>query len=234
MRLLQDHGMQLIMGPKVSTDDLGERLTLQNFEEVLVRSFPPCMRRVVEKQRESRKRLKHQGKLQLRPFLKDCGFTLEDSARWWKNEICRDPEIDAAQFDKDFMYDIEHTYGRKGHFQGQNSFGCPKIINFPHEAGGQCHGCPMKGLEMNGLKQQLHKWRVPEATVNEMEKLIKNGNHYQLACIEYFKATHPGHSGEGVGNSPNDFYRYSSEHYLKKKEGAAGDSPGKASSPLKA
>jgi DNA primase large subunit len=226
IRLLQEHGLQLLIAPKSNSEDVGEKLSLDNFDELLKRSFPPCMRRVVEQQRERKKHLKHAGRLQLRPFLKDCGFTFDESIRWWRDEITKDNEVDITSFEKNYTYDVEHTYGKKGHFQGQNSFGCPKIIGFPAETAGQCHGCLFK-LDMPIMKQQLHKWKVPEASVNEMEKLINNGKHYQLACIEYFKCEHRGNDGDGVGNSPGDFFRESSRHYLKKKEKEAGAGPNK-------
>lgn len=234
LRDLQEYGMHLLVAPKASTsvEDIGETLTLANFEEVLVRSFPPCMRRLVERQREMKKHLKHSGRLQLRPFLKDCGFTMEESYKWWKQELCRDPAIDAASFEKNYTYDVEHTYGKKGHLQGQNCFGCAKIIGFPAESAGQVHGCPFKTLEMPALKQQMHKWKVPERNVLEMQKLISQGNHYQLACIEYFKAMHEDNEGNRVGNSPGDFFRDSSLWHKQKHEkeaAAAGNgSPAKA------
>merc|ERR1712187_440449 len=71
-------------------------------------------------------------------------------------------------------------------------------------------------------RRPLRKWKVPEGSVNEMEKLINNGKHYQLACIEYFKCGHHGNDGDGVGNTPNDFFRESCRHYVKKKEKEAG------------
>lgn len=229
LRDLQEYGMQLLVAPKSNSDELAENLTLENFEEMFQRSFPPCMRRLVEQQRERKKHLKHAGRLQLRPFLKECGFNIEDSFRWWKQELCRDPEIDAASYEKSYTYDVEHTYGKKGHLQGQNTFGCPKIIGFPGESAGQVHGCPFKSQDIPALKQQLHRWRVPEEAVGEIDRLIGQGKHYQLACIEYFKAKHPGHTGDGVGNSPNDYFRESCSHHCKEKEKqAAATSPAKA------
>merc|ERR1712039_519059 len=217
--------MQLLVAPKSNVEDAGEKLTIDNFEEMLPATFPPCMRRLVEKQRDMKKRLKHAGKLQLRPFLKECGFSLEESLRWWQRELCRDPEVDAGSFEKNYTYDIEHSYGKKGHLQGQNAFGCPKILGFPDEASGQVHGCPFKCLDMPHLKQQLHKWHIPENNMSEIEKLVKDGKHYQLACMEYFKAQHPGHEGEGVGNSPGDYFRESCRYHMKKKEREGGATP---------
>jgi len=226
LRLLQDHGLQLLVAPKSGSDEPGEKLDLNNMEELLVRSFPPCMRRLVEAQREQKKHLKHAGRLQLRPFLKDSGLTFEESINWWRKELTTTSTVDVASFEKNYMYDLEHAYGKKGNFQGSNCFGCPKIIGFPSETVGQVHGCPFK-LEVPALKQQLHKWRLPEPIVAEVEKLINNGKHYQLACIEYFKAGHQGHQGDGVGNSPNEFFKASCQHWIKKKEKESGKSPNK-------
>jgi len=221
LRLLQDHGLQLLVAPKSGSEEPGEKLDLANFEEFLIRSFPPCMRRLVESQRDQRKHLKHAGRLQLRPFLKDCGFTMDESMRWWRQEITKDNTVDITSFEKNYTYDVEHAYGKKGNFQGANSFGCPKIIGFPGETTGQVHGCPFK-LELPALKQHLHRWKVPDSGVGEIEKLINNGKHYQLACIEYFKCGHAGDEGDGVGNSPNDFFKASCKHHLKKREKEAG------------
>jgi len=223
IRLLQDHGLQLLVAPKAGSEDVGEKLSLDNFEELLVRSFPPCMRRLVEAQRDQRKHLKHAGRLQLRPFLKDAGFGIDESTKWWRQEITKDPTVDVTSFEKNYTYDLEHAYGKKGHFQGSNCFGCPKIIGFPGETAGQVHGCPFK-LEMPALKQHLHRWRVPENGVAEIEKLITNGKHYQLGCIEYFKSQHQGSEGDGVGNSPMEYFKTSSAYYTKKKEKESGKS----------
>eukprot|EP00929_Paragymnodinium_shiwhaense_P021853 TRINITY_DN14134_c0_g1_i1.p1 TRINITY_DN14134_c0_g1~~TRINITY_DN14134_c0_g1_i1.p1 ORF type:complete len:504 (-),score=145.29 TRINITY_DN14134_c0_g1_i1:288-1799(-) len=215
LRIVQDHGMQLGVAPKPKNTDGGVKLSLDNFNELLVTSFPPCMRLAVEHQRERKKHLKHSGRLQLRPFLKDVGFTIEESMRWWKEELTKDPEITVTVFEKNYTYDVEHTYGKKGNFQGQNAFGCAKIIGFPGAVGNQVHGCPFKQLDVPHLRQLMHKWKISENSMTGMEKLINNGKHYQLACIEYFKAKHPGHDGDGVGNNPSDFFRESCKCHAK-------------------
>lgn len=138
--------------------------------------------------------------------------------RWWRQELTLDPSITSIVFEKNYTYDVDHTYGRKGSLQGGHCFGCAKIIDFPHEAACQTHGCPFKHMESHTLQQQLHAWRLDEATASEIQKLISHGKHYQLACVEYFKALHPGSEGEGVGNSPMDFFRESCRFHKKKAE----------------
>lgn len=45
------------------------------------------------------------------PRSQDCGFTIEDSYKFWKQELCRDSTVDAASFEKNYAYDVDHTYG---------------------------------------------------------------------------------------------------------------------------
>jgi DNA primase large subunit len=220
LKLLQDNGMQLLVAKASSgPGEPEEKLSLATFEDIMPRSMPPCMRMMVQYQRESRKHLKHLGRLQLRPFLKDAGFTYEESHKFWRQELMRDPAIDGVSYEKNYAYDIDHAYKKKGGHQGQNPFGCAKIIGFPNITGAQIHGCPFRHLEMRNLKQMLYTWRVPEDNINKIEKLVTHGKHFQLACVEYFEATHPGHRGDAVGNHPNIFFNESCKcHNASKKK----------------
>jgi len=225
LKLLQDNGMQLLISKASSgPGEPEEKLSLDLFEEMMPRSLPPCMRMLVQHQRESRKHLKHQGRLQLRPFLKDAGFSYEESHKFWRQELTRDPAVDGISYEKNYAYDIDHAYKKKGGHQGQNPFGCAKIINFPSVSGAQLHGCPFGHLEMRNLKQMLYTWKIPEDNIQKIEKLVTHGKHYQLACQEYFIALHPGSQGDGVGNHPNSFFNESCKHHnagKKKEEEAA-------------
>jgi DNA primase large subunit len=232
LKLLQDNGMQLLVGKASSSPgDPEEKLSLATFEEVFPRSLPPCMRALVQYQRETKKHLKHAGRLQLRPFLKDAGFTYEESHEFWRRELSRDPTVDGIAYEKNYAYDIDHAYKKKGGHQGQNPFGCAKLINFPNPAPGQLHGCPFRHLEMRNLKQMLYTWKIPEDRISKIEKLVTNGKHFQIACIEYFEAMHPGSTGDGVGNHPNTFFNESSKYHIarKKKEEEAAAARGTVS-----
>ena len=105
VKVLQENGQTLFVASERIPASTGpvEKLSLHNFESMFRKSFPPCMKWVVQAQREQKRRLKHQGKLQLRPFLKECGFTLADSITWWRVELTRDPEVDDTKFDKNHL-----------------------------------------------------------------------------------------------------------------------------------
>jgi len=235
LKLLQDNGMQLLVAKNTAANvgEPEEKLSLANFEEMMPRSMPPCMRMLVQYQRESRKHLKHAGRLQLRPFLKEAGLSYEESHKFWRQELTRDPTIDGISYDKHYAYDIDHAYKKKGGHQGQNPFGCAKLINFPNVGAGQLHGCPFRHLEMRDLKQMLYTWKVPQDSIAKIEKLVTNGKHFQLACVEYFEGTHPGQLGDGVGNHPNMFFNESCKYHnaRKKKEEEAAAARGIAAAP---
>lgn len=91
-------------------DDV-HKLTLNNFEAMVQRSFPPCMRMLVDNQRQSG-HLKHQGRFQLRTFFKACGMVYDDHMRWWKQELLRDASIDSDKFEKNYAYDVKHAHGK--------------------------------------------------------------------------------------------------------------------------
>lgn len=231
IRVLQENGMNLFVARNPKKAEEAERLSLANFEEMLKLSFPPCMRQLVETQRVTLKHLKHQGRLQLRPFLKDCGFTMEESMQWWRTELTRDPEIGIDKYEKNYTYDTEHTYGRKGHMKGSHTCSCARIINYPIPSAGQVHSCPFRTMEIKPLKEMLHSWGLPAATLPIIEDKVLNGKHYQIACVEYFKAMHPGHEGDGVGNHPLQYYQVSCAYCKPKSNaddgGSAGGTPEK-------
>jgi len=228
LRTLQENGQTLFFA-RAQNVQIGpsEKLSLVNFETLLKRSLPPCMRWTVEAQRDQKKRLKHQGKLQLRPFLREAGFDLKQSLSWWRQEVTRDPEVDESKFEKNFAYDIEHAYGKKGHMKGQNAFGCASVIGFPLATAGQVHGCPFKSMDRDMLKTVLKHWSVPTGDIEDITR--KAGDkHYQLACKDFFCKTHPGHTGDGIGNHPNHFFNESVSFY---NGGSTGQGGAKASSP---
>ena len=50
---------------------------------------------------------------------------------------------------------------------------------------------------------------------------INLAHEYQIACMEWFRNMHEGHSGDGVGNHPNSYYSESVEYWaaIDKKAG---------------
>ncbi|EER02340.1 dna primase large subunit, putative [Perkinsus marinus ATCC 50983] len=101
-----------------------EKLSLDNFNLLLERSFPPCMRSLIEHMRHKKTHLKHRGRQQLPPFLRSAGLNMDDSLRWFKTEFTRDQSIDPDKFDRHYSYDIKWTlsnWAETGGFQPQQT-----------------------------------------------------------------------------------------------------------------
>jgi DNA primase large subunit len=166
------------------------------------------MRHLVFHQRAANRHLKFQGQLQLRPFLKEAGFSLQNSLRWWEREMCRDPSISASVFEQKCSYHIHHTYGLRGHGRGAFCFSCKKIMSFPRPLDGQAHGCPFQVLSADDLAHFLPYWGVPS---EEVEAIVASASAHSAghACAKFFQATHPKAADEGPALHPNEFLRRS-------------------------
>ena len=47
-------------------------------------------------------------------FLKGIGLTMEESLTFWKQEFVKKKDIDADKFEKNYAYNIRHSYGCEG------------------------------------------------------------------------------------------------------------------------
>jgi len=187
----------------------GVGLTLDNFEEMLHRSFPPCMRHLVLHQRAGR-HLKFQGRLQLRPFLREAGLGLAGALTWWERELCRDPSISSADFRRKYGYHVQFAHGASGNGRGAFAYKCDKTIGFKAPASGQAHGCPFHHLPVDELARLLPFWGLPDEAAGAIVTLASTESP-KLACAEFFAATHPGAPPDllGIANHPMQFLRRS-------------------------
>jgi len=185
----------------------GVGLTLQNFEVYLEQSFPPCMRHLVMHQRMGR-HLKNQGRLQLRPFLREAGLNLDSALKWWQRELCRDPSVSSEEFSRSYKYEIEHTHGAQGHRRGTFCFSCKRILGFQMPIAGEARGCPFKVLSAAELAFCLPFWKVP---ASEVQAIISRAatDGPELACAAFFQATHPAQRDLELVHHPNEFLRRS-------------------------
>jgi DNA primase large subunit len=201
----------------VTLDD-GERLDLSTWKDVSKRSFPPCMRSLVDTMFNDRKHLKYKGRTQLQPFMKSAGFSLEDSKTWWKLAMTQDPTVDTGKFDKEYMYGINYTYGKCGNMKEKSCFKCQTIIQQTFPAGEERHGCPFHHLDQEQLTNMLREYGVTD--VSRMQDiLLKVKDHaYELACRSFFQAKHPGNNGDEMGNHPMEYYKESAKYYAAKEK----------------
>ena len=154
-------------------DDVG--LALDNFEEMRM-SFPPCMQHVILHQRTGQ-RLRFQGLLQLRPFLRKAGLDLPSALQWFETELRRDGHVTEEVFEREHRYQVEHAYGARGHGRGAHPFGCASIQRFPLPESGQVNGCPFqRGHESPyNLATLLGHWGLAQEGVDAVVRAAREG-----------------------------------------------------------
>lgn len=130
---------------------------------------------------------------------------VENVYRFWREEFSKIMEAD--KFDKSYVYNIKHNYGKAGSMTNYTPYSCLKVIALPNPNPQQCHGCPFKIYETQTLKTKLSGYGVGAAHVQEVLNYSSKG-HFQLACARYFEVTHDTHLEEGI-NHPNRYFEMS-------------------------
>eukprot|EP00922_Rhytidocystis_sp_ex-Travisia-forbesii_P065810 GHVS01097746.1.p1 GENE.GHVS01097746.1~~GHVS01097746.1.p1 ORF type:complete len:444 (-),score=53.94 GHVS01097746.1:371-1552(-) len=189
-----------------------DRLTPAIINKVYVRSFPPCMRRLYVQYLQDH-HLRHGGRQQLWLFFKGAGMTVEENL-----QANRQLWQDAAKFDKEHKYNIRHMYGQEGKRVNYPPLACNSVISPPQVPGPQdYHGCPFKHFDEEPLKRLMYSYGLSSRGVQAVLEMSRT-RQPQLACVEYFKHTHPGATADGVGNHPNMYFRESQSYYRKQQE----------------
>eukprot|EP01071_Lankesteria_metandrocarpae_P006691 Lankesteria_metandrocarpae@DN4447_c1_g1_i1.p1 len=214
----------LLATTRRKTDDAldeSSRLSPLNLTKFASTSFPPCMRQLTTTL-QSKGHLKYQGRLQLWLFYRACGMTLDEQLSFWKS-CWGEPD----KFDKQHRYNIRHVYGLEGRRVAYSSYPCAKIIHsLPVPGPSEVHGCPFKLFDKVGLRRLLSNYALSADghantdSVNHNVGLLldksvglADAKHVELACVEFFKATHPSSTGDNIGVSPFDFYKESRRYH---------------------
>jgi len=164
----------------------GKNITPDMIDDLAKQSFPLCMK-VLYKHLKKDHKLKHMGRMQFGLFLKGIGLTLENALQFWQNEFTQ--IMTDAEFNKNYAYNIRHSYGKEGKQTNYSPYGCMKIITGMSRPGiDEHHGCPFKNFDEKNLRNEMHG--IDDGIVDEIISLVKQ-NHYQVACRRYFEATHP-------------------------------------------
>jgi len=205
------------LGPSFSSGPVVGRITLDKVPTAMARSAPLCMKALYDTLTDKH-HLKHDARMQFGLFLKGIGVTLEDSIALWKEEMMRGGKT-SEQFDKQYAYSIRHNYGMEGKRTDYSPYGCGKIIN-QTPVGDQVHGCPYRHWSAQHLQSALASMRLGPNVVSDVMEKVK-GQHYQVACLRVFEATHKGGTVDAL-NHPNQYFQDSIKYWDAKNGDQAG------------
>ncbi|XP_060530565.1 DNA primase large subunit [Cylas formicarius] len=178
-------------------------IDMDNFDNISRKHFPLCMRHLHETLRANH-HLKHHSRLQYGLFIKGIGVLYEQAVEFWRQEFTK--IMDSTKFDKSYLYNINHQYGKVGNMTNYSPFSCIKII-MNNVGPGEHHGCPFKHWDASVLRQKLNEYGVPSEGVNSIIELV-GSEHYQIACTKYFECIH-GQPATNIINHPNQYFEES-------------------------
>ncbi|KAI1795763.1 DNA primase, large subunit [Ganoderma leucocontextum] len=206
-----------------------EGLTADMVDEMAYKHYPACMRNLHMALRRD-KHLKHYGRLQYGLFLKILGLSIDEALAFWRKAFS---SIQDDKFNKEYRYNIRHSYGLEGKRANYAAWGCQQILMSNEPGPGDSHGCPYRHFSTDNLQSALltmySDHGLTSQDMPEIMNMVKQ-KHYHVACTRVFEITHSRQGvkkGEGVGagesvTHPNH-YAARSRELVKKEEGKEAD-----------
>eukprot|EP01125_Pyxidicula_operculata_P020534 TRINITY_DN7608_c0_g1_i1.p1 TRINITY_DN7608_c0_g1~~TRINITY_DN7608_c0_g1_i1.p1 ORF type:complete len:466 (-),score=86.95 TRINITY_DN7608_c0_g1_i1:189-1586(-) len=188
-----------------------DEISLSQLDSLAEQSMPLCMRQLHVYLRKNH-HLKHGGRLQYGLFLKGLGISLEKSLEFWRDEFTKG----GRNFEKDYEYNIKHSYGTVGKRTSYTPYACQKIINM-EVSGDTTHGCPYKHNDKNTLRNLLKQKGLVAGEISVVIGLVEQ-YHYMEACKSVFDYTHPGVDMNFSLQHPNRYIDSSIKYYKQKSE----------------
>ena len=176
--------------------------TMNDVDIVSERCFPLCMS-LIERHINQYSHLTHFGRLQYTLFLKGAGLSVDEALKFFQKKY--EKKTPADKFEKEYAYNIRHSYGLEGKRVSYTPYTCEKIINMNGPMGRECHGCPFKAYSAENLRKILNTCNLNPLDIEEI-LAKKKTNEFQLACVKYFEGKFPNQVGEGVGIHPNRYF----------------------------
>jgi DNA primase large subunit len=175
---------------------------MEDVDRYFKKSFPLCMY-MIQKHINEYSHLMHTGRLQYTLFLKGTGLPVEETLKFFKKKY--EKKTPSDKFDKQYAYNIRHSYGLEGKRSDYTPYSCNKIINMNNPNSQECHGCPYKTYSAEKLKPILIGIGLNEQAVLTILDKKKN-NEFFICCIKTFEALFPGEEYEKVGIHPNKYF----------------------------
>ncbi|EWC43488.1 hypothetical protein DRE_07520 [Drechslerella stenobrocha 248] len=189
----------------------GEAITAAQVDS-LVSHFPLCMRHLHGSVRRD-KHLRHFGRLQYGLFLKGIGLSIDEALVFWRQSFSKFTD---EQFNKEYRYNIRHSYGLQGAGRNYKPYSCQQILMEHPPGTGDAHGCPYRHFSVDNLTAAMSTLMgVDDRSVVSGVKQDVAARKYHLACNRVFEHLHEKElkrdkdAGGGVRDTivhPNEYF----------------------------
>ncbi|KAG9318773.1 DNA primase large subunit [Chiua virens] len=185
----------------VNSSATGDEIRADMIDDLARKHFPMCMRNLHECLVRDH-HLKHYGRLQYGLFLKVLGLSIDEAIVFWRKSFSN---ITDDKFNKEYKYNIRHSYGLEGKRANYPAKSCQQILTTDKPGVGDCHGCPYRHFSSENLQTALlsaySSQGLTSTDLHEIVRTVKDG-HYHVACTRVFEITHASRGvkkGEGIG-----------------------------------
>lgn len=134
--------------------------------------------------------LKFTGRQQLGLFLKGVGMTVDEALKFWAQQFTKSTKMNMDTFNKEYRYNVRHTYGLEGGRINYKPWDCNTILLKPKPQKGEYHGCPYRDLPVELLINNLGEMGVKDP--HDINNIVEdvNKHNYTIACTKVFELTH--------------------------------------------
>lgn len=156
----------------------------------IMKHFPLCAKHLT-RNLVANSHLKYTGRQQLGLFLKGIGLSVDEALLFWSYQFTKGSlGMGLEKFNKEYKYNIRHTYGLEGARTNYRPWDCGTILNKPRPSKSEYHGCPYRDLSTDSLIIQLQEMGIVDQ--HEINGVIDDvtKNDYTIACTRVFELTH--------------------------------------------
>ncbi|KAK6361206.1 hypothetical protein TWF730_004949 [Orbilia blumenaviensis] len=164
----------------------GTAITANQIDNLSVH-FPLCMKNLHTAVRRD-KHLRHFGRLQYGLFLKGIGLSIDEALVFWRQAFSKFTD---EQFNKEYRYNIRHSYGLQGAGRNYKPMSCQQILMEHPPGTGENHGCPYRHFSVENLTVAMSALMgVEDRGVVSGVKMDVAARKYHLACNRVFEHLH--------------------------------------------
>lgn len=189
----------------------------------LRRHYPLCAKRMLDGLVATSK-LQYDARTQLGLFLKGIGLGVDEALVFWRTQFTKDGRMNNDTFTKNYVYNINHSYGLNGSRINYKPWNCSTVFNKPRPLRSQFHGCPYRDLPRPQLEDELRELKLNDQEVRSVADMVDGNGRgpedWTAACTRVFELTHPGTQEEHIDH-PNLYFDRSRQYWDKRETAAS-------------